>query len=143
MAFFALSLTVLGLLSACSAAPSHEWTEAPGWSRARLIGKTESAFPVQPALDSVGNSYVATTHIEANVPIVRISAMDSGVDPLWQVDFPLERLKRANKSGLVLSRRGLEVFWILDDGLFSAIVSLEGEIVAEPQRISGNREASD
>ena len=139
--FFALVTIFLGLLSGCTAAPSHEWTEAPGWSRARLIGETESSFPVQPAIDSAGNSYVATSHIEANVPVVRVSAFDNSVELLWQTDFPLTRLRRANKPSLVLSDRGLEVFWILDDNLFSAVLSLDGDIASEPQRISGNREA--
>ena len=139
--FFALIIIIFGLLSACSAAPAHEWTEAPGWSRARLIGETESSFPVLPAIDSEGNSYVATSHIEANVPIVRVSAFDANVEPLWQVDFSLTRLRRANKPSLVLSERGVEVFWILDDNLFSAIISPEGDIGSGSQRISGNREA--
>ena len=141
--FFALILLAAGLLSACSAVPTHEWLEAPGWGRASLIGETQSAYPVQPALDAEGRSYFATSHIEANIPIIRVSALDSSVEPLWQVDFPLERLKRANKPSLVLSNRGLEAFWLFDGGLFSTIVNLDGEIVSEPHRISGNRIAID
>ena len=137
--FFALILFSSLLLAACTAAPQHEWTEAPGWGRARLVGETKSAHPVLPALDGEGNSFFATSHIEANGPIVRVSALDAKVDPLWQLDIELERLKRANKPTLLLTRRGLEVFWLFEEGLFSATVSMEGELIAEAHRVSGNR----
>lgn len=141
--FFAVILLGSLLLSACTAAPQHEWTEAPGWSRARLVGETHSAHPVQPALDGEGNSYFATSHIEANVPIVRVTALDASVESVWQVDIELERLRRANKPSILLTNRGLEVFWLFEEGLFSAILSTDGEIITEPRRVSGNRIALD
>lgn len=141
--FLALAALSLLTLSACSTAPAtHDWLEAPGWSRSRLIAETESAYPVLPAVDEAGTRYFAVTHIIANVPIVEVFALDPNLDPLWQTEIPLERLKRANKPGLILSNRGLEVFWLLDDSLFSAVLDTQGSLLREPARLSGSNYAA-
>ncbi|HEX9597051.1 MAG TPA: hypothetical protein VF982_09260, partial [Anaerolineales bacterium] len=97
-ALLALGVLTLLTLSACStASATHVWLEAPGWSRARLLGDTESGYPVLPALDEDGNRYFALAHLEANVPIIEVFALNDEMEPLWQTEFALERLERANK----------------------------------------------
>ena len=139
--FFAL-ITLSLVISACSAAPTHEWLEAPDWGRARLMGTTISGYPMRPAIDNEGNVYFAFSHIEANVPIISVSGFDEKLDFRWNSEIALERLNRANRPTIVLSNKGLEVFWIFNGSLFSVIYSTDGEQLSEAQRISGSRAVS-
>ncbi len=139
--FFALIVFSI-LLSSCGSYASHEWLDAPDWGRSRLIGLTESGYPINPSTDNNGNLYFAFAHIEENVPIVVVNAFDQHLDLRWEKEFPLERLNRANRPSIALSNKGLEVFWILNGSLFSANLSTDGEILREPHRISGSRAVS-
>lgn len=140
--FFGLLALSATLLAACGGPPSHEWLEAPGWKRARLIGYTESAYPVATALDSDGNSYFALAVIEANVPIIQVFSLDPALESRWQIEIPLQRLRRALKPTAIWTQGELQVFWILDDSLFSVRLDAEGNFLEEPRRVSGSRTVS-
>ncbi len=139
--FFALVLVSLTLTS-CTSYASHEWLEAPDWSRAVQIGVSESAYPVVPAIDEQGNSYFAIARIESNVPQIVVSSYNESLDLRWQQILDLERLNRANSPGLIVRDKGVEIFWILNDDLYSALYSLDGDQIGEVQRISGSRAVS-
>lgn len=138
-ALFALALTASILLPACSSTTGtqHQWLEAPGWSRARLLTTTESAEPISPVVDGGGNRYFAVSSNPKTGASLEIVALDGELDSLWRTALKLGQLIHINKIHLALNQDQLEVYWIGDGALYGAVLDRSGDILVEAQLLSG------
>jgi hypothetical protein len=141
--WFLLAMLLVGfVLSSCSSftsVASHEWLEAPDWARARLMDVTESRAQIIPAIDDSGNSYFAFIQTNENGPQVVVKKLDASLQLLWERLIDLGNIYRASTPRIILSNNGVEIFWLVNGGLYSEQLSLEGEQLSAAKRISGSR----
>jgi hypothetical protein len=109
------------------------WLNAPGWSRARMVGSTriEEAVPV--ALDDAGRIYLFVWPSDAGP---RIVALSRAAETLWTqtLDMPGAQV---NAPRLVWDGRALMLFWIGDQRLFAARIDSSGAVADPPAVLSG------
>jgi hypothetical protein len=109
------------------------WLQAPGWSRARLVGNTRLEDAVPLALDDAGRIYLFLSPAEAGPQIV---ALSRSAQTLWRqpIDMPGAQLKSPR---LAWDGRAIALFWIADQRLYSARLDPSGELVDSPKVLSG------
>jgi hypothetical protein len=139
--FFALFLFLAATLSACGGAQTHMWLDAPGWSRAKLIGDTASEYPVPPALDLDGNSYFLLVDDEDDLRSVRIVALDNLSALLWEKTYPIVAEEIVEYPRVVVLRDSLQLLWNTDDVLYGMRTDLNGDVLEEVQVLSGDHMA--
>ncbi|HET9221513.1 MAG TPA: hypothetical protein VFO07_03370, partial [Roseiflexaceae bacterium] len=126
-----VALCLLAIL--VSRAPADAlWLQAPGWSRARLIGNTrlEEAVPI--ALDDGGQIYLFMWPADAGPQIV---ALSRSAQMLWTqpIEMPGGQIKNPR---LAWDGRAIALFWIADQRLYRARVDPSGELVEPPTALS-------
>jgi hypothetical protein len=135
--FFTLAcLPLLMLLSACSEAIDRLWLEAPGWSRAALVGQTSLNQPVSMALDSEGGMAFLAFDKEGTIYYPKIITGSRGGEILWErgLDIPM------NKPGatqIFWEGDELTFIWIDDQQLFLVSIDPSGKILGTPTLLSG------
>src|SRR5262245_20516204 len=109
------------------------WLQAPGWSRARLVGNTrlEEAVPI--ALDDTGQVYLFLSPTDGGPQVV---ALSRAAETLWTqpLDMPGAQIKNPR---LAWDGRAIVLLWISDQRLYSARVDPSGELADPPTMISG------
>jgi hypothetical protein len=138
---FAVFLFLAAMLSACGGAQTHMWLDAPGWSRAKLIGDTASEYPVPPALDADGNSYFLLVDDEDDLRSVRILALDNLSAPLWEKTYPIVAEEIIEYPRVVVLRDSLQLLWNTDDVLYGMRTDLNGDVLEDVQVLSGDHMA--
>jgi hypothetical protein len=127
-----LALFLLAIVVSRSPADAL-WLQAPGWSRARLVGNTrlEEAVPI--ALDDAGRIYLFLAPADASPQIV---ALSRSAEMLWTqpIDAPSAQIKHPR---LIWDGRTIALFWIADQHLYSARVDPSGELAERPAMRSG------
>jgi hypothetical protein len=139
--FFALFVFLAATLSACGGAQTHMWLDAPGWSRAKLIGDTASEYPVPPALDADGNSYFLLVDDEDDLKSLRIVALDNLSAPLWEKTYPIVAEEIVEFPRVIVLTNGLQLLWNTDDVLYGMRVDLDGEMLSDVEVLSGDHMA--
>jgi hypothetical protein len=139
--FFAALLCLA--LTACSGESVHLWLEAPGWSRARLVGETQTEFAVPPAQDAEGNVYLLLVSADEagaqNLKLVKLSAQ---AEPLWEQEYALNAEQGIESPRAVWVDDGLQLLWIESDVLYSLRVNADGSQAGEAEALSNGHLAS-
>lgn len=139
--WFLLAIILVSLLlSSCSSfttVASHEWLEAPDWARARMMDITESRAPIIPAIDEAGNSYFVFLQTNEDGPQALVRKYDVSLEVKWESSLDLGDIFRASTPRIILTNNGVEIFWLVNGGLYSQQFSVEGEPITEARRISG------
>lgn len=139
--FFALFIFLAATLSACGGAQTHMWLDAPGWSRAKLIGDTASEYPVPPALDADGKSYFLLVDDEDDLKSFRIVALDNLSAPIWEKTYPVVAEEIIEYPRVIVLGDSLQLLWNTDDVLYGMRVDLNGEVLQEAEVLSGDHMA--
>lgn len=141
--FFALFALFTLALAACSGAAQHTWLEAPGWSRARLVGETEAEFAVPPAVDAEGNTYfLLVTAQEEGAYSLKLVKLDANAAKVWEKEYPVNVEQGIENPRVFWTRDGLQLLWIESDVLYSLVVDTDGEQVGETVALSNGHLAS-
>jgi hypothetical protein len=125
------------LSAACTSQKQRPWLQPPAWSRGLLIGYTPFSTQVTFEVDELGNAYffhfggesVEDAHLE-------VKAITSGGTVLWEQSID-QNLRLPREPHLVFDGEALQLFWISNNVLFTMRVDLNGEILRQPQQISG------
>ena len=134
--FFA---TIPILLSACAEFPDYQWLEAPGWSRARLIGLTTTRHQAQPALSSDGKAYFLLVESVDGGSSPQLVALDQNAQPLFQETLPFFSQERIEDPRVALVNDHLIAFWVESEVLYGIPVGLDGHALGDVQLYSGSR----
>src|SRR5262245_11556482 len=108
-----LALLLLAILVSRGPADAL-WLNAPGWSRARLVGSTRLEEAVPLALDDAGRIYLFLSPPDAGP---RLVALSRAAEPLWAqpLDLPGAQIKSPR---LVWDGRAIALFWLGDQRLY-------------------------
>jgi hypothetical protein len=115
------------------------WLDAPGWSRARLVGNTQSEQAVPIALDDAGQVYLLLFPPELGGARPRVLALDRQADALWEYTFDTAFAEPTHPQ-LLWDGAALALFWLSDGQLYSARLDLSGALLSEPRLLSGATE---
>jgi hypothetical protein len=130
-------LLLTSLLSACSSESTERlWLEAPGWSRAQLLGISQINDPVPVVTDQMGNIYTIIIVDEDEFGLPIIIAMDSAGKIVWEKALDVQ-IDRPDKPALVWDGDLLHLFWLDGGALYSLSLDDSGELVSVPKKISG------
>jgi hypothetical protein len=131
-----LGLSILAiLLAGCSAWGERPWLNAPGWSRAKLLGNTFSTDPALLTLDEAGDVYAFIVEKEGDQFKPHVIALDGSGEILWDRVYHPD-LIRPRRPKIVWDRVGLSLFWLSDQKLYHMGLDSSGEISSEPVLLS-------
>lgn len=136
--FVFIVLIGLALVSgACSSGPERPWLQSPGWSRGLQIGYTPVSQSVSFTLDEEGNVYFFHFTGEDNDNFdLQVTALQPTGDMPW--DHTIEvNLRLPRQPRIINDGEALQLFWISDQTLYTMRIGLDGEILSQPQQISG------
>lgn len=140
--FFALFVFCFLALAGCSAASEHIWLEAPGWSRARLVGETQAEFPAPPALDAERNAYFALVTGEQGAYGLSVAKLDVAANPAWQVELDVNAEELIEHPMVLVRGERLVVLWVESDVLYQLELGADGSDLGSPQALSNGYLAS-
>lgn len=138
--FFASFLLLAAVLSACTTSPNYLWLDAPGWSRAKLVGVTIGEHAAPPALDTENNAYFLLVNSADGSNTLNLIAVDSSAQSLWGKSVPFVSQERIHSPRVVLQENHLLLFWIEADILYGLVTDLQGEPVGDVFMASGSHE---
>ena len=130
---------LLALWAGQSKAPAL-WTNAPGWSRARLV-TTIAAEPGRPqaaplAVDDQGGLYLFTMAAEGGVTRPELIALRRDATIAWRHSFA-SPVVSPQQLQLVWDGSLLHLFWLSEGQLYTAKIGQAGDAPQEPRLISG------
>jgi hypothetical protein len=125
------------LTGACSRGPERPWLQVPEWSRGLQIGYTPLSTRVSFDLDDEGNVYFFHFTGEDNDNLdLQVSALLRTGATAWEQTIPVN-LRLPRQPSIIYDGQALQLFWISDQTLFTMRMGLGGEILRQPQQISG------
>ena len=113
--------------------PSAVWLQAPGWSRARIIGRTEFDAAVPIAIDQAGGIFVLLAEGAANRPRVVALARDTQIR--WEQSLESSG-REIDQPQLLWDGQALHAFWIAEERLYHASLDSSGRIVEDAAPLS-------
>lgn len=124
------------LLSGCVTTQSERlWMNAPGWSRAQLLGMASTMRPLSMDLDEEGTLYVVYFENE-NENLLTTVAIDNTGEEKWRTSFDTEDMYEGRYPAVMWTPEGVRVFWIVRGSLAEMILSEGGEIIRFPGMIT-------
>lgn len=126
-------------LTGCGTGPAeHVWLNAPGWSRAQLVGYTVVTDPVPVAVDDAGRVYLLLMQRESNdVTRLRIKAMDRHAALVWDRTYEVP-VEQPDQPILRWDGSRLQMFWLDAHRLYTVPVRPDdGALVGTPVLLSG------
>lgn len=141
--FFAVFCLFSASLSACGAS-NHVWLEAPGWSRALLVGETQAEFAVNLAQDPEGNTYflLVTEEEEGAGYNLKLVKLDANAGRVWEQEYALNVEQDVENPRVFWTHGALQLLWVESDVLYSLSVNADGEQLGEPAVLSNGYLAS-
>ncbi|MEN8172678.1 MAG: hypothetical protein ABFS03_07325, partial [Chloroflexota bacterium] len=134
-----LGLLIVLLSTACSAAPDeHIWLKSPGWSRALFLGTTAFSDSLPLALDEDGSVYTLMTEKDelSGETYFRVLALDRAADMLWERTLSDHPLQQPDNPKLITVDRGLQLFWIDGEQLYTLLLQSDGSAQGDPVLLS-------
>jgi hypothetical protein len=113
--------------------PSAVWLHAPGWSRARVVGRTEIDAAVPIALDDTGSIFLLLADEAAGRPRVVGLARDTQIRWERPLDIPGDELAQPR---LLWDGQTLRVFGLADGRLFQASLDRSGQVLDGPSALA-------
>lgn len=134
--FTLVCIPLLMLLSACSEAIDRLWLEAPGWSRAALVGQTWLNQPVSMALDGERGMAFLAFDKDGSIYYPKIITVSRGGEILWErrLDIPMNK---PGASQIFWEGDELTFIWIDGQQLFLVSIDPSGKILGTPTLLSG------
>jgi hypothetical protein len=125
-------LLPLGLAAYVGDNPAEAvWLNAPGWSRARLVGVTQSDEAVPIALDDAGGVYLFLVQPGGTTARPRVIGLNRDAEIAWERTLDPARLKVAHPQ-LLWDGHSLRLFWLDDQRLYAASLDTNGDIRVAP-----------
>lgn len=140
---FCLLPILLLALSACKGGDSREWLLAPDWSRAVIVGHTESGDPAPVVVDNNGRLYTflaIQNENEESAPT--LLALDRELQPVWSKTID-QTLTLFDKPTLHWDGEAINMLWLHNKQLHLAKFLPSGEMVLPPTVLSGDAEVDD
>lgn len=133
-----LLVLIIGLLfyGALSGLPERVWLQAPGWSRAQVVGETRQAQAAPMAVDPAGGVYLLLAQSNGAEQQPQIVALDAQAQQRWVVALD-GRYPEVREPQLIWADQALTLFWLSDAQLYTAQLAADGTIVRAPAAISG------
>jgi len=138
-----LFVVLLLMLSACRAGDSREWLLSPDWSRAVMVGHTQSGDPAPVMVDDNGRLYTfLITQTENDETVPTLLALDRNIEPVWSepLDQPLALF---DKPTLRWDGEAINMLWLNGKQLYLAKFSSDGEMLLSPTILSGDADVDD
>ncbi len=117
------------VLCACESLPARLWPQAPGWSRAQLIGVTRVQDPIPMALEPSGRIYLFSFVTPDDSTYPHITALDRQANPVWEQTYREIPLRGARHPKLVWDGTQLQLFWTVQGDLHHATASRHGDLL--------------
>ena len=102
--------------------PQYQFLQAPGWSRAKLVGETDQRQPVPLVVDDAGNGYFLLVK-EETLTVRSITAQGT---ERWQASYEAWTTV-PSQFQLVREDNDLHLLWLEESRLYSAALDLTGE----------------
>lgn len=133
-----LLLLLMALLSvACNSQRQRPWLQPPAWSRGLLVGYTPYSTQVTFARDEEGNTYFFHFGGESSENAnLQATALNSAGEIAWERSVD-QNFRLPREPHLAFDGQALQLFWISDNIVFTMRLGLDGEILRQPQQISG------
>ena len=116
----------------------HLWLNAPGWSRARLVGHTQLNQAVPVALDDAGKIFLLLIRGDGEISHPQVVALNRRVQVVWEHTFGVV-LTEPSQPQILRVGKELHLFWLSDQSLYTARLDTSGHVQVRPTLISGSR----
>ncbi len=140
---FGWTLLAVIALTGCAGQPERLWLNAPGWSRAQLLGRTGAADPVPITLDDAGHLYLFLIRAGDNAAHPRVLSLSRSAAIVWDRTYESVDLISAQKPRIVWSSDALQLFWISQRRLYAVGVTATGDLRGSPTLLSGDAAVAD
>jgi hypothetical protein len=135
-------LALLLLAYSVGSGPAERmWTNAPGWSRAKLIGTTnsdlEATQPVPIAVDDAGVMYLLLAHKNGAAVAPRMLALNRQTEVVWDRSLDIAA-RNLQQPQLIARNKQIVLLWIDQQHLYSAQLDNAGHVQTAPTRLSGD-----
>ena len=124
------------LISGCSSGEQSLYTNAPGWSRAPMIGVSALVDPVPVALDDDGNIYFFLIGVAEDGYAPHVIKLNREGALVLDVSIPAE-LVQPHQPEILWDGSSLDLFYISDQSLYHAEINTEGTMITAPEMVSG------
>ncbi|MGD8603858.1 MAG: hypothetical protein PVF49_04710 [Anaerolineales bacterium] len=125
------------LTGACSSGAERPWLQPPDWSRGLQVGTSPLSTRVTFDLDDDGNVYFFYFSGEDNDdPDLQVTALGTDGQIAWDHTIPMS-LRLPRQPRIINDGDALQLFWISNQTLFTMRIGLDGDILRQPQQISG------
>jgi hypothetical protein len=129
-------LPLIVLLSACSGVIDRLWLEAPGWSRAALVGQTSLNQPVLMAFNGEGEMALLAFDRVGSDYYPKIITLNRGGEILGERVLDI-LIDKPGKTHMYWEGDELTFIWIDNQQLFLAFIDSSGNILGTPTLLSG------
>lgn len=128
-------LFVLSGVTACSEQVDRLWLEAPGWSRAALIGQTSINLPVPMAVNDEGRMALFSINKEGDTHYPHIIGLERDGEVVWEhtIDVSMEK---PTATQITWNGEEFILLWIDNRSLYSTSIDLSGNAIANPTLLS-------
>jgi hypothetical protein len=126
---------ILMVLSGCSEQIDRLWLEAPGWSRAALVGQTSINLHVPMALNDDGTIAIFLFKKEDNTHYPHIIGLGRDAEVIWEhtIDIAIDK---PTATQITWDGEELILLWIDNRSLYSTTIDISGNAVAGPTLLS-------
>jgi len=136
--FWLVPLLLFLLAFAISRGPVDAlWLNAPGWSRARLVGNTQADQAVPIALDDAGQIYLLLFPADAAPGSAHVVALNRQAEAIWERALELS-ITRPKSPQLLWDGKAIELFWLGDQHLYTAQLDTAGTTLVPAKLLSGD-----
>lgn len=125
------------MLTACAGKPLRLWLNAPGWSRAQLMGNTRSADAAPITVDDEGRVYLFLVSTEEGPSYPHVIALDRRVNPIWDRTYREIEVASSQKPRILWDGEGLQLFWIASQQLYNVQLDATGRLLSPAVLLSG------
>lgn len=101
------------------------------------MGNTRVGDPVPITLDDTGRIYLLVISAGEDASRLRVVALDSRADVVWDRTFEEIALTRPEKPRILWDGKALQLFWLSDQGLYHARLEGTGRLLDPPVLLSG------
>ena len=131
----ALAVILLYAMSAGLADAQYQWLQAPGWSRAKLIGQTALREPAPLAVDNEGHSYILIFPREGSALTATILSLDTQGNERWH-HVVSENLTAPTQPKLIWHDEHLTIMWLDEETIYQTRLDRNGQLLEAPQPLS-------
>ncbi len=136
--FWLVPLLLFLLAFAVSRGPVDAlWLNAPGWSRARLVGNTQAEQAVPIALDDAGQIYLLLFPADAPSESAHVVALNRQAEVIWERALE-PSITQPKSPQLLWDGKAIELFWLSDQHLYTARLDTAGTILVPAKMLSGD-----